>query len=181
MEHIIQEIINLIVKEKKIHLRGIAKRLSKPHTTVSRALHRLVKESIIDFSIEGRNKYFTLKKNIKTMQYIYMAEHGKLIDVCKKYPAFLVIIEEVTEKTKEELVILFGSYAKGRAKKESDIDIFIEARDNNLKKEIESIHSKLSVKIGKFDKNNLLIKEIIKDHVIIKGVEKFYERVGIFE
>ena len=72
--------------------------------------------------------------------------------------------------------MLFCSYAKGLAKKDSDIDIYIETKNRNVKKSIEDIHSKISVKIGIFDIKSLLIKEIIKDHIIIKGIEVFYEK-----
>ena len=46
---------------------------------------------------------------------------------------------------------------------------------------MKEINSKLSIKIGKFDTKSLLIKEIIKNHVIIRGLEDFYERVEFFK
>ena len=58
----------------------------------------------------------------------------------------------------------------------SDIDIFVETEKREIKKELELINSRLSIKIGKYDKKNLLIKEIEKNHVIIKGGELFYEK-----
>ncbi|MBI4447428.1 nucleotidyltransferase domain-containing protein, partial [Candidatus Woesearchaeota archaeon] len=79
------------------------------------------------------------------------------------------------------LAILFGSYAKGTANKESDIDIYIDTKDANLKEEVELISSKISVKIGKYNKESLLIKEIEKAHVIIKGVELYYEKNKLFD
>jgi len=54
------------------------------------------------------------------------------------------------------------------------IDIYIEVLDQKIKKELELCSSQLSVKIGKYDKKSLLIKEIEKNHVIIKGGEIFY-------
>ncbi len=79
------------------------------------------------------------------------------------------------------MAIIFGSYAKELAHKDSDIDIYLETENRKIKKDIENLNSKLSVKIGKYDKNNLLIKEIKKDHIIIKGVEKYYEKNELFE
>ena len=46
---------------------------------------------------------------------------------------------------------------------------------------LEAISSKVNVKLGRFDLKSLLIKEIILNHVIIKGVEEFYGRTGFFE
>ena len=79
------------------------------------------------------------------------------------------------KKTDEKLIMLFGSYAKGLAKKDSDIDIYIETKSRSVKKIIEETHSKINVKIGTFDPMSPLIKEIIKNHVIIRGIEAFYD------
>ena len=79
------------------------------------------------------------------------------------------------------MVILFGSYAKGIAKKDSDIDVYVDTTDKTLKRALQETHSKLSIKIGKFDISDLLIKEIVKNHIVIKGVEEFYEKAKIFE
>ena len=76
---------------------------------------------------------------------------------------------------------LVFSRTKFNAKKTSDIDLYIETNSKLLKKKIEKFNSKINVKIGKFDNKSLLIKEIIKNHVIIKGVERFYEKSGFFK
>ena len=67
------------------------------------------------------------------------------------------------------------------AKKDSDIDVYIEAKDQKLKREIELINSKINIQIGKYDKDNLLIKEIERNHVILKGAEEFYECNKFFD
>ncbi len=77
--------------------------------------------------------------------------------------------------------MIFGSYAKGTAAKNSDVDIFIETNDKKIKEELSIIDSKLSIKIGDYNKNNPLIKEIERNHTIIKGVEEYYEKNKFFE
>ena len=47
-----------------------------------------------------------------------------------------------------------------------------------MKEEIASVHSKIKVKIGEFDLGSPLIKEIVKNHVILRGVEELYEKIG---
>jgi hypothetical protein len=37
------------------------------------------------------------------------------------------------------------------------------------------------VKIGEFDTRNLLIREIMKDHIIIREVEMYFDRTGFFD
>ena len=155
-------------------MRGIAKKLNESHSTILRKLDNLKKENVIDSRKEGKNKIFYLKKNLVSRTYILQAELHKLTKLLRQNPELSIIFEEVLKKSDEKLVVLFGSYAKGLAKKDSDIDIYIETKSRNVKKTIEEIHSKINVKIGTFDTKSPLIKEIIKDHVIIRGIEVFY-------
>jgi predicted nucleotidyltransferase len=182
MNHMVQkrdslelEIINQLVKSNN-HVRGLAKILQESHSTISRILKKLTKENVVDFKQEGKNKKFFLKESPLTKSYILKGELHKLSTLLKNYPTMNIIIEDILNKTNEKLIILFGSYAKFNAKKGSDIDIYIETKDRKVKKQVEEINSKINVKIGPFDKKSPLIKEIIEDHIIIRGLEDFYER-----
>lgn len=168
------DIIELLLKADN-HVRGIAKKLNESHSTISRKLDNLKKENVIDSRKEGRNKIFFLKKNLVSKSYILQAELHKLTKLLRHNPELGIILEDVLKKTDEKLIILFGSYAKGLAKKDSDIDIYIETQSRSVKKVIEEVHSKINVKIGTFDIPSPLIKEIIKNHVILRGIEVFYE------
>lgn len=158
------------------HVRGIAKKLSESHSTILRRLNTLKKENAIDSRKEGKNKIFFLKNNLVSETYILQAELHKLITLLQCNPELRIIFEELLKKTDEKLIVLFGSYVKGLAKKDSDIDIYIETKNRGVKKAVEDIHSKINVKIGVFDIKSPLIKEIIKDHVILRGIELFYEK-----
>ena len=175
------EIVLALLRNKELHVRGMAKIINQPHASISRAMKRLLDKNIIDFKFEGKNKVFRLRKGLETLHYVYMAEHFKLLKLFEKYPFLSVIIEAITSKIDDKLVLIFGSIAKFSANKDSDIDIFIETANRKVKKETERINSRLSIKIGKFNRNNLLIKEIMKDHVIVKGVEYYYEKNKIFD
>jgi len=174
------EIVLLLLKGGN-HLRAIAKQLDQSHSTILRKLNKLVKENVLDFRIEGKNKVFFIKKNLQAKNYVFNAERYKLIKLLKKYPELNIIIEEILKKSKEKLIILFGSYAKFLAKRDSDIDIYIETKNRKIKEDIELIHSKIRIKIGYFDLDSALIKEIIKNHIVLKGVEEYYERIKFFE
>ncbi|UZE94172.1 MAG: nucleotidyltransferase domain-containing protein [Candidatus Pacearchaeota archaeon] len=179
-DNVDSEIILLLLKEET-HLRNIARALKIPHSTILRKLDRLVKENILDYKKEGKNKVFFIKKNLQVKNYIFNAERYKFIKLLKKYSELNIIIEDILKKTSEDLIVLFGSYAKFIAKKDSDIDLYIETRNKKVRNNVESINSKIKVKIGVFDKNSLLIKEIIKNHIILKGMEKFYENTEFFK
>src|SRR4030042_7113295 len=169
------EIILVLLKSEN-HLRGIARQLYESHSTIQRKLNKLVMENILDYRIEGKNKIFFIKKNLQAKNYVFNAERYKLIGLLKKHPELNIVMEDVSKVSKETLIIIFGSYAKSTAKKDSDIDLFVETRNRTVKEQIESIHSKIKVKLGNFDLTSNLIKEIIKNHVILKGVEEFYEK-----
>ena len=177
MEQIIDyrfEVINELLKEKN-HIRNIAKNLKTNHMTILRRIKELFDSNVVDYKEEGKNKVYFLKDNIEAKTSINMAENYKLIKILTKYPNLRRIIEKIQENKQVRLAVLFGSYAKEIPKKESDIDIYIETNSQDLKKELEKIDSKLSIKIGKYNKDNPLIKEIKKNHVIIKGIERYYE------
>jgi predicted nucleotidyltransferase len=162
------------------HVRGMAKTLGTNHMSISRRIKELFMENVVDYKEEGKNKVYFLKKNAEAKSYAFMAENYKIAKILKKYPELRRIVE-IIQHARIRLAVLFGSYAKGIAKPESDIDVYMETMSNELKKNIERINAKLSVKIGRYDKSSLLIKEIEKNHVILKGIEEYYEKNKFFE
>ena len=163
------------------HLRAIAAHLSINHMMIARKIKDLINENAVDFKIEGKNKLFFLKKTIEAKNYFFSAESYKLNKLLGKYPSLRGIIEKIQADKRIKLAILFGSYAKEIAKEESDIDIYIDTKDHKIKESLSLLNSKLSVKIGKYNKSSLLIKEIQKNKVILKGVELYYEKNKFFD
>ena len=163
------------------HIRGIAKNLNMNPMRVLRTIRDLEHKNIIDYRINGKNKSYSFKKTIEARDFIFMTELYKLSKILGKYPLLRAIIGKIHEDKRIKLAVLFGSYAKNLAKPESDIDIFIETKDKDIKKELSLLNSSLSLKIGKINISNLLVKEIIKDHIIIKGVERYYEQIEFFK
>lgn len=173
------EIVLVLIKGSN-HLRGIASNLNINHMMIARRIKEIMKENAIDFRVEGKNKVFFLKKTIEAKNYVYSAESYKLNKLLGKYPTLRQIVEKIQANKKIKLAALFGSYAKGIAKEESDIDLYIDTNDKKIKENISLLNTKLSVKIGKYNKSNLLIKEIEKNKVIIKGFELYYEKNNFF-
>lgn len=163
------------------HIRGLAKSLHTNQTMIARKVQELAQENIVDFRQEGRNKVVFIKKTLEGKQYVFAVEAARLVDAVQKYPGLRRIIEPIKKNSTITLAMLFGSYAKGSANKNSDIDIYIDTTDRRLKEEIELLDSRINVKIGEYQKASLLIKEIEKNHVIIKGVELFYEKNKFFD
>ena len=174
------KIIEALLRSEN-HIRGLAKLLGTNQTTIARKVQELHKENILDWKREGRNKVVFLKKSLETKQYVYAVEVQKLLVTIKKYPSLRRVIELIKKNEKITLAILFGSYAKGTAHKDSDIDIYLCTTDTKLKEEVEAIDSKISVKVGNYNKDSLLIKEIEKNHIILKGIELYYEKNKFFD
>lgn len=173
--------ILLLLLNKEMHGRELAKELKTSLTRVQSALNELRTGNILDYKTEGKNHVYFIKKNLVAKSFILNAENYKLARILAKHPELEPIFQDILKKCNCEIVLLFGSYAKGNSKESSDIDIYLESENINLKKEIQKIYELINVKIGRFDIENLLIKEIIKNHAIIKGGEKYYERLGFFK
>lgn len=164
---------NLMTKDN--HIRGLAKDIGTNQSTIARKIKELEKNNIVDYRQEGKNKTYHIKKSLESQEEIMILEHKRLLEIVEKYVRLRKIVGILKGNKDIKLAVLFGSYAKKNIDMNSDIDIYIETKDNELKKRIETVDSKLSLKIGEFDKNTYLAKEIIRYHVIIKGVERFYE------
>ncbi len=176
MNHICYKVI-LHPPKTENHIRGLAKELNINQMTISRRIKELEDKNILDFKQEGKNKVYFIKETIESGEAIKIMEHLRLMDVVFRNGRFRRIVKQIKEIKKIKLAVLFGSYAREMEHKSSDIDVYVESKDNFLKKELELIDSKLSIKIGNFDKKSPLIREIIKNHIIIKGVDRYYELV----
>ncbi|MFH1211955.1 MAG: nucleotidyltransferase domain-containing protein [Candidatus Woesearchaeota archaeon] len=169
------EIVELLRKEPK-HIRQMGQELEIIPSTVMRTMKLLEQENIVDFKRQGKNKVYSLKTTPEAKACLLMTEQYKLMKILQN-PELRRVIKELQEKNSGKLMVLFGSYAKGTQNKNSDIDIYIETDDRTIKENLKVISEKLSIKIGKLDKENPLTKEIIKNHVIIQNAERFYEAI----
>jgi predicted nucleotidyltransferase len=184
MFHIINNIeleIILVLLRGKSHLREISRDTKRSPATIFRKLNEMAKNNIVDYKSEGKNNVYFIKNNLLAKKVVYEAENYKLIKLLHKYPDLSVILNEVLTKEKSDIIILFGSYANFTTNKESDIDIYIETNNVKVKNEMKNIHSKINTKIGDFDINSPLIKEIVKNHIILRGTEKYYEKSKVLQ
>lgn len=185
MLHMTQNSYNIRIVEALLksenHIRGLAKVLNTNQMTISRRLEQLHRENIVDYRKEGKNKVYFIKKTLEAKQYCCIVEMFRLLKIIKKYPVMRRIVEQIRKNDSIRLALLFGSYAKGNPQKESDIDIYIETRDKKIKEQVELINSRISVKMGNYDNESLLVKEIEKNHIVIQGVERYYEKNKFFD
>ncbi len=174
------EALLLLLKNEK-HGRELAKEMKTSLTRVQAILNRLREFNVLDYRTEGRNHVYFIKRNIVAKAYILNAENYKLAKLLRRYPFLEPLFRDIAEKCPDKMAVLFGSYAKFSPKDDSDIDLYIGTIDKKIKMAVDSINEKISAKIGEFSKEDLLIQEIIKDHIIIQGGELFYEKLGFFK
>ena len=171
----------LSLLKKEMHGRALAKELKTSLTRIQSILNELSNYNVLDYKTEGKNHVYFVKKNLIAKSFIVNAENYKFVKLLCKYPFLEPLCNEVTQKYPNHMIMLFGSYAKFTPKEESDIDIYVDTTDKKVKEIIANIYKKFSVKIGEFNKEDLLIQEIIKNHIIVHGGEAFYEKLRFFK
>jgi len=150
-----------------------------PQKTVSRKLNQYCDIGFLKFKKEGKNKlyYFDLG-NIKSLFLIQIIELYKGLKFLSKHTKIALLINDLSKS-----VILFGSYAKGYATKESDIDLLlIGKKSRKIKEIIERYPFKINIHYSTYDhfekllhKGNALAKEIAKNHIIFGECERLIE------
>ncbi|MBS3142490.1 nucleotidyltransferase domain-containing protein [Candidatus Woesearchaeota archaeon] len=165
------EIIEILRKDQS-HIRDIALKLKMVPSTVMRTLNALQEENVVDFKKDGKNSTYFLKETPEANIYVYFSEKYKLLKLIEQ-PLMRRLIKELHTETKGELIVLFGSHAKNTYSSTSDIDIYIETSQPTQKEKLQKISPKLSIKLGNFDKDSPLGKEIKRNHIIVQNVERF--------
>lgn len=86
------------------------------------------------------------------------------------------LCKDIFEEYSVEYAYLFGSYAKGKAKETSDVDLLVSVPVNGLEffGLLETLREKLKKKVdlldlGQLNNNMELVKEILKDGIKIYG------------
>lgn len=177
--------------EEQFSIRGIAKELNKSYTLVYNNITDLENENIIIKQNVPPAKLVKLNKFIPTHIFVDI-ELKRKEKFLKKYLWIEIMLKDILMSTKNPFFILliFGSYASGKATNNSDIDLLIIVQDKKNIKDIEDIIHKTYTKVKKglnfIDMNDFIemIKnpnklnignEAKKNHIILYGVEVYYE------
>lgn len=153
------------------YLRELQQKTGLALKTVQNALHYLEQEHILLSKYKGKHKYFLLNfQNPLAKLWLLQTEIERTKTFLKEQPFFNLFTKKLPS---DSTIILFGSRAKGNARKHSDVDIFFISR-KKLKLPTAflpfSVHE---VKISEKDfprsvkEQETLIKEIEHHHVIL--------------
>lgn len=151
---------------KEHYLLEISKKAGIAHTSVKEHLKTLKKVSIIEESIEekGRRKFPVYKANINNKEY---REYKKIYNLLQLKESKL--IDFLKDHLMPKSIVLFGSYQKGEDTEDSDIDIFVECKEEEVdiskfKKQLDrniQIHFKENIKKYPNELKNNLVNGIV--------------------
>ena len=180
------QIISLFTNgfDREYYIREVEKLLKISPRTAQLILEDLENKGIIESKVKGKIKSYKLKINELSNRYLTFVEQYKLIAFMEKN----LLVKEVIEKISpfiNGIGIIFGSYAKGISNKESDLDIFVagDYEKEEIKKVSRNLGIEISIKcypLKTFEKNvnqDILIKEVLKNHMVFKNTELFIQKV----
>lgn len=183
--------------------------VSEPaHSFTIREVSRTIKKDlkIVHTSIKNLEKNnFFLKDKHNRLQLNYRnnlsdlayAENLRTEKFLKKYPSLKIPFADFLRKTKLSFFVLlvFGSYAEGKPRKDSDVDILgilpAEDKNNSFERQLNSVVSLSCLKshitvisrenfnemINKREELNV-VNEVLNRHIIIFGAELYYKLLG---
>lgn len=172
--------------KREYYVREVEKLLKISPRTAQLILEDLEDKGVVESKTKGKIKTFKLNPSEFTKRYLAFVEQYKSIAFLEKKLLIKEIIEKITPHIKG-MGIIFGSYVKGLEKDGSDLDIFIGGSYNNdeIKKVSKNLGIEISIKcypLKTFEKNltkDILLKEVLKNHVVFLNVEQFIR--GVFK
>ncbi len=167
---------------REIYGRQLIGKIKLSQKAIALTLEELEKKAILKARKQGNIKYYRLngeQTDIKDI--IIVMEYLRKREFLSKRRILAHLFKE-----DKRIVGIFGSYAKGTEKEDSDIDLFIigEKIGNDYNEQGKAFDLNISIKYfsGKEwrklvkNKNNLW-KEIISNHLLLFGIEQFINGV----
>ncbi|MBU0963021.1 MAG: nucleotidyltransferase domain-containing protein [Nanoarchaeota archaeon] len=171
----------------KTTILDISKKLKKHYPKIYDSVKELEKNKTLKIEKVGHSNLVSLLLNPQTIRNLSFLDEQEAMQ--KNIPNYekLMSLKEISQY----LVILTGSYAKGKATKTSDLDLVIIIPDDknafDIQKKLENIFLLFHPPIHLYVFNNkdiveMLIdkkenygKEIFKNHIILKNAYIYYE------
>ncbi len=188
------KIVDLLARnmDRKFTINEIAKSTGDYYSFVHRTVARMVKDGVIEKTKAGKAYLCTLNmENEKTLALIQLSEIEKRSEFYEREKELKLILEDFARslepKSNVLSVVLFGSYAKGNAAKESDIDVLLLAKSGlNTEKAAKDIYAKYGKEINpivmtetdfKKQKDSAPIREVVGNHYVLYGADNFVKAV----
>jgi hypothetical protein len=164
----------------KYFLREISRKTGLPLKNTQKALCHLEESKILKSRVFGRNKYFELNRdNPATKLLLINAELVKTIEFMEFYPAAKPFLKALHSDTP---VIVFGSFAKLNGRKDSDMDMIVLGKKEDLPFHLLPYkpHCIFMSKAGFWEamkQKEPLIKEVEDNHIVLNNPCHFVQRM----
>ncbi|MGM5481173.1 MAG: nucleotidyltransferase domain-containing protein [Nanobdellota archaeon] len=171
--------------DRSFYGREVSKLLSVSSRTSAKLLDDLEHKGILTSTYKGRTKLFSLNDSFLTRCYLQLAEYHKRIVFLEARPVLQEIASELSTIV-EGMVVFFGSRVKGLEKDDSDLDVLIVGNYDELMVKHCSKKYNIEIDVKNYSKkqilsrksSDILLKEVIKNHIIIQGIEDFMMVTG---
>ena len=147
---------------KEHYLMDISRSLGLAHTSVKKNLDKLTRLGFIIESIEkkGGRKFPIYKANVNNKNF---KKYKVIYNISNLIESN--IINFIEDKLAPKSIVVFGSYLKGEDLENSDVDLFIECKKEELK--LENFEKKLKRKIElHFNHNFTTYPKELKNNII---------------
>ncbi|MBI4739841.1 nucleotidyltransferase domain-containing protein [Candidatus Woesearchaeota archaeon] len=166
------------------YIREVERLLHISSRSAQLALRFLEQKTVLESTTRGKIRMYSIRVGPASRNYLIIAEIHKEILFVEKNVFMKDIIEKITPLI-NGIAAIFGSYAKGTQKEDSDLDVFVagSCKANRIKELSRLYGIKINVKTypPALFKSKLgedpLINEVLENHIVIKGAEKFIETV----
>ena len=181
------EIIKLFIREKKPKtIREISRALEKDYKIIHTAVQLLVNKSIIITETIGSSTLCRLSNNYGIEVYTAESERREKILQNKNIEQ---INKEINTKIKTSfyILLLFGSYAKNKQTKNSDIDLIFISNEKDFENKVWDIINLIPLKVHALtfteeefirmnnNKELNVVKEAIENNIILYNTEGYYK------
>ncbi len=169
-----------------MHIRAMAKLIGTSHVALLPYLKQLESLKILNSEKMGRNKQYRLSKdNILTKHYLTITEELATINYLESNFLIKKFCEHLNNMDLSNPLLLFGSYIKGYATEESDIDLLFigklsENQLNYIRKFEDTFGKKVNLKTVTPENfelaqrtGDILIKEVIANHIVVCNPDQF--------
>lgn len=178
-------ILKLLIEnqEEPFSIRKISKLRRINYKSAYYALKKLEKEGIVALKHSGNTTLCSFNRIFN--ESVFIVEYERRREFLKD-KNFLVVYNDLNKANVPFIALIFGSYAKGKETKHSDIDLLIITEDI---KPIGQILSRFPLKIHTTDirykdfiemlksKEFTVVSEAIKRNIILIGIEEYYRVV----
>lgn len=177
---------NFIENKKPKTIREISQQIKADYKITHIAIQRLIGKKVLSVQTVGKSSLCKLEEKYYGM-IIYEAEEERKGDIFKNNN-IKQLYKEIISKTNTGffVLLLFGSYAKGKQTKNSDIDLMLISNEKDFEIKISNILSLLPLKTHalvfteeefirmKDNKRSNVVQEAIENNIILYGIEAYY-------